>query len=318
MHVMVLSDLSPTAHARLARRHTVDVMIGRDLRHADAELAACEAIVLRSGVELTSDLLARAPRLRLIVRAGSGIDNVDLAAADARGIRVVRIPGPGADAVAEMALALMLALTRNVVRADQDLRSGAWTKHDRTGISIRGRRLGIVGVGNIGGRVGMLGATMGMDVSGCVDVAGPQAARRLDALGIRLVSLEDVLRTSDVISIHVPLTTATRRLIDARALGLVQPGSYLVNLSRGGVVDEMALRAALLDGRLAGAALDVHEHEGASFASPLSDLPTVVLTPHIGAGTHEAQEQIGQLVVAAIDDAANSDPELALLETSER
>jgi phosphoglycerate dehydrogenase-like enzyme len=234
------------------------------------------------------------------MRAGSGIDNIDLDYVFENDIKLVRIPGPGAKAVAEMSFALMLALARNVLKADRLLRQGHWAKHELTGHLLQGKVLGVVGAGNIGIRVGHLGHAWGMEVLGCVEHPTPEAAFRLSRSGIRLAPLPAVLAGSDFVSLHVPLQASTRNLINAESLAQMKPGAFLVNLARGGVVDEAALYEALRSGHLAGAALDVHEREGQGKISPLAELENVILTPHIGAGTIDSQREIGEIILESI------------------
>jgi D-3-phosphoglycerate dehydrogenase len=306
MRVVLMSSIDPRARAALELEHQVVDAIGVGPEALAPALADAHVAVLRSGTALTADLIAAAPELELVVRAGSGLDNIDLASLDERGIRLERIAEPGAAAVAEMALALMLALLRNVVAADHDLREGRWRKSAHLGHRLAGRTLGVVGAGNIGARVGSLGRLLGMEVVGCVEHPDARARRRLARAGIELVDLDEVLLHSDVVSLHVPLTDATRGLIGASAVARMRRGSHLVNLARGGVVDERALYHALTSGHLGGAALDVHEREGDPFASALLALPNVVLTPHIGASTAEAQREIGERIVRLVQHQAAS------------
>jgi D-3-phosphoglycerate dehydrogenase / 2-oxoglutarate reductase len=298
MKILIASPIDESAITRLAADHEVRRAGVADLSQLVRD---CEVLVFRSGVEITTDLLRAASRLRLIIRAGSGTDNIDLAAVHGRGIHFERIPEPGAKAVAEMSFALMLALARNLLGADHSWRTGRWLKHELAGVGLTGKVLGVYGAGAIGSRVGALGAAWGMEVLGCVEHPSPVSQERLSALGIQLVDGDEVLARADFLSIHVPLTTRTRDLIDRSALARMRPGGFLVNLARGGVVDERALRDALLSGHLRGAALDVHEHEGDGNVSPLADLPNVILTPHIGASTVDAQEEIGQRVVDVVE-----------------
>ncbi len=262
----------------------------------------CEILIFRSGIQIDAEILESARCLSLIIRAGSGTDNIDLASTRSLGIRVVTIPEPGATAVAEMSFALMLALARNLHVADDLLRKGRWAKNELAGHGFVGKTLGIVGAGNIGTVVGRMGAAWGMRVLGCVEKSSEDERLRLAASDIEMAELDEVLCSADYVSLHVPLNKATRGLIDAQALGLMKPDSFLVNLSRGGVVDENALKAALTAGRLAGAALDVHAKEGVDFESPLSNLPNVILTPHIGASTRSAQKQIGKRVLELVSE----------------
>jgi D-3-phosphoglycerate dehydrogenase / 2-oxoglutarate reductase len=225
----------------------------------------------------------------------------------ARGIHLQRIPGPGARAVAELTFALFLGLARQVVQVDRLLRGGHWAKNEVVGWNLGGKTLGVVGLGSIGSTVARLGQAWGMRVIGCVGEPTPERAARFAAAGIELVAMEEVLRRGDFVSIHVPLDADTRGLIGSAELALMKPGSFLVNIARGGVVDEAALLAALTDGdRPAGAGLDVHVAEGPDRISPLAGLPNVVLTPHIGATTVDAQREIGVEIVHIIEDRARS------------
>jgi phosphoglycerate dehydrogenase-like enzyme len=212
-----------------------------------------------------------------------------------------RIPEPAAQAVSEMALALMFALARNLRQADVMLRHGHWAKDTLEGHLLAGKVLGIVGVGNIGSRLGVLASAIGMEPIGCVADSTPAVIQTLRDKGITVADFDTVLATADFVCVHVPLNDSTRGLINRRALSLMKKGSYLINLARGGVVDEAALHAALISGRLAGAALDVHEHEGQGQISPLAQLSNVLLTPHIGASTVETQQQIALRVVEIIE-----------------
>ena len=260
-------------------------------------LADREAIVLRSGGRITEELLRAAPDMRLIVRAGSGIDNIDLEAARRRRIRVVRVPGPSAQAVAELTFALILALVRKVTLADRSMRQGRWPKHQLGGHLLRGKTLGIVGAGSIGSRVGELGAAWRMRVLGCTMRMSETRRHAFAVLGITLTDLETVAAEADILSLHTPLDATTHQLVDAEFIARMKPGAYLVNTARGDVVDEAALRDALQRGHLAGAALDVHATERDGTIPPLAEFPNVVLTPHIGGMALESQSEIGQRIV---------------------
>jgi D-3-phosphoglycerate dehydrogenase / 2-oxoglutarate reductase len=308
MRVVLCSPVHASAIHELERRH--DVVRAWDVARPELLdlVAGAAVLVARSGVMIDDELIRRAAGLRLVIRAGSGTDNIALETLASRGIALERVPEPGADAVAEMTIALLLAVLRHIPEADRSVRAGQWRKHELTGHRAAGRVLGIVGAGTIGRRVGLLANALGMSVLGCV--AGPRTSAHRAGLarrGIQLLPFDDVIERADVVSVHTPLTSATRGLIDREALMRMRPGSYLLSLARGGVVDEAALREALVAGHLAGAALDVHEVEGDGLASPLADLPNVVLTPHIGAGTHEAQEAIGARIVDLVARLTTSD-----------
>jgi D-3-phosphoglycerate dehydrogenase len=300
MKILVVSSMCPDALQALRRDHDVCCALSADAEDLKRLIVDREVLVFRSGVSITADLMSSAERLKFLLRAGSGLDNLDLGYVEAHGIQLVRIPEPGAQAVAELTFALMLALARQVLRADQLLRHGHWAKTEIVGWSLAGKTLGIVGAGNIGSRVGQMGAAWGMEAVGCVGHYSAERRNRMAEHGIRLAGLDEVLAAADFLTIHVPKNSSTKGLIGAAALARMKPGAFLVNMARGGIVDEAALRQALVDGRLRGAGLDVHENEGPGKVSPLADLPNVILTPHIGASTVDAQRQIGARVVETV------------------
>ena len=299
--ILIASSIDPDAIKILSERHDVACAFNASEEVLKSLIVDREVLILRSGVQITSSVMACAPNLKLLLRAGSGVDNIDLDYVRHHGIRMIRIPGPGARAVAEMTFALMLGVARHVLEADRLLRHGRWAKREMTGYLLKGKVLGIIGAGNIGSRVGQLGAAWGMEVIGCIEHPSGSAATNLGADGIRLVDYEQVLMRADFLCLHVPLQASTRHLINAEALARMKRGAFLINLARGGVVDEMALYKALVEDHLRGAALDVHEHEGEGKMSPLAALPNVILTPHIGANTFDSQHQIGQIVIEMID-----------------
>lgn len=302
MKILLASSIDPQAVETLHRRYEV-----RELAHAGpSELrsaaAGSDVVVLRSGVMLSSDVMSAAENLRLVVRAGSGLDNIDLESARDLGIRVVRVAGMSAPPVAEFTFALLLCLARKVNLADRLIRDGHWPKPDLGGSLLRGKVLGVVGAGNIGGLVGEMGHAWGMRVLGCVAHPGPAVAAHLAQRGITLADFDDIVEQADFLTLHVPLDDTTHHMVDAAVFDRMRPGSLLVNAARGGVVDEKALEDALVNGdTLAGAALDVHESEGEGTVPALAELPNVVLTPHIGAMALDSQRLIGTRVVELID-----------------
>jgi D-3-phosphoglycerate dehydrogenase / 2-oxoglutarate reductase len=299
--VLLASSIDSSAVDALKNTHDVIEAVNADQAQLQEAIADRDVAVLRSGVQFSSAVLAAAPELRLLVRAGSGLDNIDVDVARSRGIRVVRIPGMSAQPVAELTFALLLSLARKVVLADRLLRDGHWPKPTLGGPLLHGKVLGVVGAGNIGGRVGEMAAAWGLRVLGCVAKPSPELAETLDGRGIELTTFDRVVRESDFVSLHVPLDGSTRHMIDDSVLSSMRSGSLLVNMARGGVVDEGALLRALTRGdTVAGAALDVHEKEGEGTTSPLAGLPNVVLTPHIGAMATDAQRLIGVRVVEVI------------------
>lgn len=314
MRILVACPLDRRALERLSRDHTVDLCPQPSAAELARRIRDQDALVVRSGVPVTSPVLGAAPELRLIVRAGSGVDQIDVAEVHRRGIELVRIPHPGARAAAELSFGLMLALARHLIPLDDQLRRGRWAKHDFEGVLLSGRTLGVVGVGAVGSRVGRLGAAWGMRVLGCVGHPDAGTSARLRRLGIEHASFQEVMEQADFLSLHVPLRESTRGLVDEEVLAQVKCGSFLVNTARAGVVDARALYHALRSGRrLRGAALDVHEHEGTGGLSPLRHLPNVILTPHVSAMTRESQREIGAELVRVVEAfAARDAPALAL------
>lgn len=248
-----------------------------------------DAVVVRSATRLTRPQIAAARRLRLIVRAGVGTDNIDLAAAASRGIKVFNTPKASTDSVAELSLGLLLALARRIPQADASLKAGHWSKKAFSdGIELAGKTLGIVGVGRIGGALGRRAATLGMTVIGC-DTA-PQPAGWFE--GLQLVALRDLLARADCVSVHVSPSARGGAVIGRKELAQMKDGALLIHCARGGVVDEDALLEALESGKVRGAALDVLAQEPPAHLR-LVRHPRVICTPHLGASTREAQDRIG-------------------------
>ncbi|HUF90673.1 MAG TPA: phosphoglycerate dehydrogenase [Gemmatimonadota bacterium] len=300
--ILVSDPLSEDGLATLRAFEDVEVDAPGSLSR-EAFLAALpghEALIVRSGTRVDAEALDRVPTLKVVGRAGVGLDNVDVEAATERGVLVMNTPGANATATAEHAWALLLALCRRLPAADASVRRGEWERRRFTGVQLAGRTLGVVGLGRVGRLVAARGRGFGMTVLGCDPYLSVEAAAEL---GVELVELEGLLAGSDVVTLHAPLTDETRALIDAAALARVRPGALLVNAARGGLVDERAVAAALADGRLGGAAFDVYAAEPPA-GSPLLEAPNVVLTPHIAASTFEAQRdvsvQIAEQVVGAL------------------
>ncbi|MEV7521231.1 NAD(P)-dependent oxidoreductase [Streptomyces sp. NPDC091371] len=299
--VLMVDPIHPDALDDLRRRYQVALHPKPTPGQLVSLARTADALVLRAGVRVTEEVIAAAPRLRTVIRAGVGLDNIDLAAAARAGVQVRNVPGGSSDAVAELALGLMLAVCRRIVVGDRHTRSTVWHKQGLMGSELRGKTLGLIGFGGIGSRIASLAQGFGMEVAVSVARPGEDRARQLAERGIRLVPLGDLLPAADVVCLSVPLTADTRGLIGRAELDLMKPDSYLVNVSRGGTVDEEALLEALRSGALAGAATDVLAREGSPTA--LAELDNVVLTPHIGALTQEAQRRIGERVVELLDEA---------------
>ena len=298
MRVLVAEPLGQAGLDRLSREHQVDVRL--NLARADflAALPDYDALIVRSQVQVDGAAIAAAARLKVVGRAGVGVDNIELGAATAAGIAVVNAPTANTIAAAEHTLALILALARHVAAADASVRRAEWRRADFMGAEIMGRTLGIVGLGRVGLAVANRARAFEMTLLGSDPLVSADAAA---ARGVRLVELDELLPAADVVTLHLPLAAATRGLFDAERLARMKPGALLVNVARGGIIDEAALAKALASGRLGGAAIDVFEHEPVR-DSPLLSAPNTVLTPHLGASTAEAQAKASLEVVEGVLD----------------
>lgn len=272
-------------------------LAGDELRQA---LDDADAVVVRSSTTITGDSLSTTRRLRVIGRAGVGVDNIDLPAATAKGIAVFNSPSGNTVSAAELTMALMLAAVRKIAAADRALRAGEWDRTRFRGSELNGKTLALVGAGRIGTEVALRARAFGMRIVASDPFLQEERARQL---GIETASLEDALARADIVTLHVPLTGSTRDLIDDRRLDLMRPSAVLINAARGGLVDEAAVIERLSDGRLAAAAFDVYRDEPLPADHPLLSLDNVVLTPHIGAATEEAQHNVALEVSEAVRDA---------------
>lgn len=262
-----------------------------------AALPNAHGLIVRSATKVSGDMLAKASALRVVGRAGVGVDNIDLDAATELGVAVLNAPAGNTVSAAELTLALILSMVRRVAEADASVRAGEWARSRFKGAELRGRTLGLVGAGRIGGEVARRCRAFGMHVIAFDPYLTDERAAEIQ---VERVEFDAVLAGADVISLHVPLTDLTRGMIDADALSRMKSGAFLVNVARGGVVDEAALAEALHDGRLAGAALDVFANEPLEEDSPLRGAPNLVLTPHLGASTTEAQELVATEIAEAV------------------
>ena len=244
-----------------------------------------EAFVIRSRTKIDRDVLDRATRLKLVARPGTGLDNVDVEYAKSKGVAVVNSPESLVEGVAEHVVLLMLALSRKLVVADAGTKAGRWEKNALMGKELKGKVLGIVGLGRIGRRIAEVARTLGMSVLFYDVIAIPPDV--VSSLGARVVGLDELFATADYATLHVPLTPDTAHMVGAARLARMKPTAFLVNTSRGGVIDEEALAAALRENRIGGAALDVFEKEPPTGA--ILSAPNTILTPHIGGQTEEAQ-----------------------------
>jgi D-3-phosphoglycerate dehydrogenase len=290
VRVLVADALDPAAGERL-RAAGLEVIEKTGLKGAEliGALQGTDGIIVRGATKVTGDVLRAAPTLRAVVRAGTGLDNVDVAVAKERGVTVSNTPAANAISVAELVFGLVLALERHLVAASSDLRRGHWEKTKYAGREVCGRTLGLLGFGRIGREVALRARAFGMDVIACDPVLSRWPA---GYEWVPPVTRDELLAQADVLSLHVPLTPETKGAIGARELALMRRDAILVNCARGGVVDEAALHAALAAGALRGAALDVFEKEPPG-ELPLLGLPNVIATPHLGASTAEAQRRAG-------------------------
>ena len=288
--VLVADGLAPKAIELLRERLETVEANENTPEEVQAMLPTFDAAIIRSRTKVRADRLAEPGRLRVIVRAGVGLDNVDLEAAKAAGIEVHNTPTATTRSVAEHAMALMFALARHVARGDASTKAGLWEKKKLKGVELAGKTLGLAGFGRIGQELGRMCQALGMSVIAhdkFEDVVRPYA----DEMGVTLVSKEELLTSSDFISMHMPLVESTRGWIGKEELEAMRPTSYLVNTSRGGTVDEDALVAGLRSGTIAGAALDVFAAEPVK--EPFPEAPNLVLTPHVAGTTAEGQDRAG-------------------------
>jgi D-3-phosphoglycerate dehydrogenase / 2-oxoglutarate reductase len=264
----------------------------------NAEIADADALIVRSATKVTPELLDKAPRLRVVGRAGVGVDNIDLEEATRRGVLVMSTPGGNAVSVAEHTFALLLALARQVPRLDKAMHEGKWEKGSAAGTEVRGKTLGLIGLGRIGSEVAVRADAFDMKVLGYDPYISEAAANELQ---VELVPLERLLAESDFVSLHTAVSAATQNMIDAKALATMKKGARLVNAARGELIDEAALAEALKSGHLAGAALDVFVEEPPK-STALTGLANVIATPHVAGSTTEAQEEVGTQVAVQVRD----------------
>lgn len=282
----------------------VDVKTGLKPDELKATVDGYDALVVRSETKVTREIIEAASKLQVVGRAGVGVDNIDLEAATERGVVVVNAPTGNTISAAEHAIALMLSLSRNIPAANESLRSGKWERSKFVGLEVRGKTLGVIGLGQVGSEVARRARGLDMRVI-ALDPFVPEDRAR--ALGVELVSKEDLLAQSDFVSVHTTLSEGTRSLIDAADLAAMKPTARIINTARGGIVDEAALEKALDEGQIAGAAVDVFAIEPVT-DHPLFKSDKVVVTPHLGASTAEAQERVAVDVAEQILCVLNGEP----------
>jgi len=294
--VLIAEELSPATMDALGPEFEIRHCDGANRDELLAALADVDAVLIRSATQIDREALAAAKRLKVVARAGVGLDNVDVKAATIAGVMVVNAPTSNITSAAELAVGLLLATARNIAPANQALKRGEWKRSRYGGIELLGKTVGIVGLGRIGALTAERLASFGMRLLAYDPYL---STARAGQLGVHLVSLDDLLRESDFITVHPPKTPETLGLIGEEALKLVKPSVRIINAARGGIVDEQALADAIREGRVAGAGIDVFVTEPCT-ESPLFEFESVVVTPHLGASTAEAQEKAGVAVAKSV------------------
>ena len=302
LRVVVADALSDAGMELLAGAEGLEVVdrAGEPREVLAEALSDAVALIVRSTTTVDAELMDAAPRLRVVGRAGVGVDNIDVEEATRRGIAVLNAPGGNTRSTAELAFGLLLAAARNIPAGDRSIRDGRWDRGALRGTQLHGKRLGVIGAGRIGSEVAARARAFGMSVA----VHDPYLARERAAdMGVELLGLDDLLASSDVVTLHAPLTDETAGMIGVPELGSMKETAILVNAARGGLVDEEALARALTEGRLAAAAVDVFTREPLPGDSPLRDAPNLVMTPHLGAATDEAKEEVAVEIAESVRDA---------------
>ena len=301
--VVVAEQISGSGIAALSSSCDVVDAVGLGRDELLLLIADADALIVRSATKVDAEMIAAASSLQVIGRAGAGVDNIELDAATAAGILVVNAPDVNSISAAEHTMGLLLAQARRIPEADASLRGGAWERPKFRGVELYGKTLGILGLGKIGTLVAQRAAAFGMRITAYDPYVSDEWAQRV---GVELGTLEEVLGTADFMTIHLPRTRETEGLISQHALASMKPGARIINVARGGILDEAALAESIRSGHIAGAALDVFAAEPVT-ESPLFALPGVVVTPHLGASTHEAHDKAGLAVAQAVASALKGD-----------
>lgn len=310
MDILITEDLQSPAIDALAAKFAVvrEPALWKDAAKLKAALADARAVMVRNQTQLTADVLAAAPKLIAIGRVGVGLDNIDLPTATARGIAVIAPLEANAVSVAELTLGLLLALARKLPQADRSTKAGGWDRRGCTGIELAGKTLAICGFGRIGKLVAKRAAAFGMRLVVFDPFVKPGDATLVETAAILCAGLEQALAQADFVTTHSPLTPETKRMFNAPSFAAMKRGAFFLNTSRGGVVDEPALLAALQSGQLAGAALDVREVEPPKERSAFETMDNVILLPHVGSFTHEAQARTFEAVCADLAHLLRGEP----------
>ena len=303
--VLVADPIAPEGIEILRKVADVDVKIGLAKDELAAIIGDYDALAVRSETKVTGEIIAAADKLKIIGRAGVGVDNIDVEAATNRGILVVNSPDGNTFAAAELTVAMLLALARHIPQADGALRVGKWDRKKYMGSEVYGKTLGVIGLGKIGREVAKRLQSFEMKVIGYDPYLKPEQA---EALGIQLVDLDTLYKESDYITVHVPKTKETTGMINAEKLALMKPTVRLINVARGGILDEAAVAEAAKAGRIGGAAIDVFSTEPAPADNPLLGIPNIITTPHLGASTEEAQVNVAIDIAEQIADVLAGKP----------
>src|SRR3954471_7294219 len=302
MKVMICDPISPKGIALFKQQPGLEVVV-LDKRLKEDELipllADVEAMVVRSETKVTRNVMKAAPKLRVVGRAGVGVDNVDVDAATERGIVVMKTPGGNTISTAELAISMMVSMARKIPQANMSVKAGEWKRKDFQGTELNGKTLGIMGMGRIGSEVAKRALAFNMRVIAYDPYLNPA---RAEALGVKLGTLDELFVGSDFITLHMTLTDETKGILNAVAFAKMKKGIRIINCARGPLICEKDLLEALKSGQVGAAALDVFEVEPLPKEFPLRDLPQVIMTPHLGASTEEAQENVGIEVAEAITD----------------
>ncbi|MCS6826226.1 MAG: phosphoglycerate dehydrogenase, partial [Caldilinea sp.] len=305
--VLVSDSLSETGLAPLLAAPNIKVDVRTDLtpQQLIEIIPHYDALLVRSSTQVTAEVLRAGVRLRVVGRAGVGVDNIDVDAATQAGVIVVNAPTGNVVAAAEHTIAMLMALARHIPQADAHVRAGLWKRNQFMGVEVRGKTLGTIGLGRVAQEVVRRAQGLGMRVLAYDPYVTAEYAHQR---GVELTDLDTLVSRADFITLHVPLTPQTRNLINRERLALMQPTARLINVARGGIVDEQALVEAIESGRLAGAALDVFEQEPLPADSPLRRCPNIILSPHLGGSTVEAQEKVAEDVALQVLDVLNDRP----------
>jgi D-3-phosphoglycerate dehydrogenase len=303
--VLVSDPIAQAGIEHMRKVADVDVKLGLSKEELITVIGDYDALAVRSETKVTAEVLAAAHKLRIIGRAGVGVDNIDVKAATERGIVVVNSPEGNTIAAAELTFALILALTRNIPQADATMRAGRWDRKKFTGTELYGKTLGVIGLGKIGGEVARRARAFEMKVLAYDPFATEEKAR---GYGAELVPLEDIYKNSDIISLHVPLNDQTRGMIAEPQFAIMKNGVRIINCARGGIIDETALANAVKSGKAAGAAVDVYTKEPAEPHNPLLGIENIITTPHLGASTEEAQINVAIDISEQIADVLTGKP----------